>query len=512
MSTTIVTAKAADSFRAAPARRRAAMTSAPAQPGRAHAPAPRPDNHVIVMFGATGDLARRKLLPGLFRLAAVGLMPDRYQIIGASRRHMTDGQFREHARQAITEFGGGEPAGEAWQTFAHSLSFASADPARTLSLVEAVATAERHIGGTPGRLFHLAVPPAAFQPTVTMLGSAGLARGSRVIVEKPFGTDLASARALNATLHAHFGESQVFRIDHFLGKESVDNILAFRFANGLFEPVWNRKHIAYVQIDVPETLSIEGRADFYDHTGAYRDMIVTHLFQVLGFVAMEPPTSLDARHLRDETAKVFDALKPIGPAHVVRGQYTGYTGEPGVAPGSGTETLAAVRAEIDNWRWAGVPFFLRSGKNLAASRQVVTLGFHEPPLRMFPARRADTPNGRRNEITIDFADPGSITASFLAKEPGAQMRLGGAKMTFRYGDAFRAAHGLDGYERLLLDAMHGDQSLFTRADAVERLWEVSAPLLDNPAPVEPYAPGSWGPQPSLDHLAAPYHWHLPGVG
>jgi glucose-6-phosphate 1-dehydrogenase len=463
------------------------------------------------MFGATGDLAQRKLLPGLFRLAAAGLMPDRYQIIGASRRHMTDDQFREHARQAITEFGAGEPAGEAWQSFARSLSFASADPARTLSLVEAVATAERQIGGTPGRLFHLAVPPAAFQPTVTMLGSSGLARGSAVIVEKPFGTDLASARALNATLHAHFGESQVFRIDHFLGKESVDNILAFRFANGLFEPVWNRKHIAYVQIDVPETLSIEGRADFYDHTGAYRDMIVTHLFQVLGFVAMEPPTALDARHLRDETAKVFGALKPIDPAHVVRGQYTGYRGEPGVAPGSGTETLAAVRAEIDNWRWAGVPFLLRSGKSLAASRQVVTLGFHEPPLRMFPVRRADIPNGRCNEITIDFADPGSITASFLAKEPGPQMRLGAAEMTFRYGDAFRAAHGLDGYERLLLDAMHGDQSLFTRADAVERLWEVSAPLLDNPPPIQPYAPGSWGPQPSLDHLAAPYRWHLPAA-
>jgi len=197
---------------------------------------------------------------------------------------------------------------------------------------------------------------------------------------------------------------------------------------------------------------------------------------------------------RGETAKVFDALKPIDPAHAVRGQYTGYTGEPGVPPGSGTETLAAVRAEIDNWRWAGVPFFLRSGKNLAASRQVVTLGFHKPPLRMFPARRADTRYGRRNELTIDFADPGSITASFLAKEPGAQIRLGAAEMIFRYGDAFRAAHGLDGYERLLLDAMHADQSLFTGAEAVERLWDISAPILDNPPPSShtPPAPGAPG--------------------
>jgi glucose-6-phosphate 1-dehydrogenase len=484
------------------------MTSGPSPDGLASG-AHRPDNHVIVMFGATGDLARRKLLPGLFHLANADLMPDRYQIIGASRRHVTDDQFREYAGQAITEFGISKPTGAAWQDFARRLSFASVDPAHTYSLVEAVADAERQIGGPPRRLFHLAIPPAAFEPTVAMLGSTGLAGGSRVIVEKPFGTDLASARSLNATLHAHFGESQVFRIDHFLGKESVDNILAFRFANGLFEPVWNREHIAYVQIDVPETLSIEGRADFYDNTGAYRDMIVTHLFQVLGFVAMEPPTSLDARHLREETAKVFDALKPLDPAQVVRGQYAGYQGEPGVAAGSGTETLAAVRAEIDNWRWAGVPFFLRSGKNLAASRQVITLGFHQPPLAMFPVRRADTPNGRRNEIIIDFADPGSITASFLAKEPGATMKLGAARMTFHYDGCFCTAHGLEGYERLLLDAMAGDQSLFTSDVAVERLWEISAPLLENPPLVQPYAPGSWGPQPALDDLTAPYRWHLP---
>jgi glucose-6-phosphate 1-dehydrogenase len=486
--------------------RQATMTSAGSRPGLASIP--RPDDHVVVLFGAAGDLAQRKLLPGLFHLAAAGLMPDRYQILGSSRRVLTDQEFRDLARQAIARFGETEPAGDAWQDFQRRLSFASAEPGRTDELATAIERAGRQIGGTPGRLFHLAIPPTAFEATVAMLGDSGLAPGSRVIIEKPFGTDLASARALNRTVHAVFDEPQVFRIDHFLGKESVDNILALRFANGMFEPVWNRQHICYVQIDVPETLSIEGRADFYDHTGAYRDMIVTHLFQVLGFVAMEPPISFDASHLREETAKVFEAIRPIDVRHVVRGQYAGYSGEPGVAPGSQTETMAAVKAEIDNWRWAGIPFLLRSGKRLGASRELVTLGFHKPPLRMFPARTARAQDGWRNEIVIDFADPGSITLGFLAKEPGAQMRLGAAEMIFRYGDEFRTADILEGYERLLLDAMLGDQSLFTRSDAVERLWEISAPLLDNPPPVQPYAPGSWGPQPALDHLAAPYHWHL----
>jgi glucose-6-phosphate 1-dehydrogenase len=471
----------------------------------------RPDNHVIVMFGATGDLARRKLLPGLFHLAATGLMPDRYQIVGSARRGLADDQFREHARQATAEFGNVKPEGEAWEAFARRLSFASAAPGATDGLSAAVERAERDIGGSPARLCHLAIPPAAFEPTVAMLGSAGLAGGSRVIIEKPFGRDLASARALSQTVGALFDESRVFRIDHFLGKESVDNILAFRFANGMLEPIWNRRHIAYVQIDVPETLSVAGRGDFYDQNGAYRDMIVTHLFQVLGFVAMEPPITLDARHLREETAKVFDALKPIDPARVVRGQYAGYLDEPGVAPGSQTDTLAAVRAEVDNWRWAGVPFLLRSGKRLAASRQVITLGFHQPPLRMFPVDRDRALPGRRNEIVIDFADPGSISIGFLAKEPGATMRLGAAEMTFRYADSFCAAYSLEGYERLLLDAMVGNQSLFTSDAAIDRLWEISAPLLDDPPPVQPYAPGSWGPQPALDHLAGPYHWHLPGA-
>jgi glucose-6-phosphate 1-dehydrogenase len=467
-----------------------------------------PDNHVYVLFGATGDLAKRKLLPGLFQLSVRGLLPPRFRIVGSARSALSDEQFREHARDVVKEFGTSKPKGDAWHEFEGLLSFGSASPGDTGPLEAAVKRATEEVGGSPRRLLHLAIPPTAFEPTVGMLVGAGLAEGSRIIVEKPFGTDLRSAQDLDRELHKAFDESQIFRIDHFLGKESVDNILAFRFANGLFEPVWNRDHISHVQIDVPEALSIEGRADFYDGTGAYRDMIVTHLFQVLGFIAMEPPTSLDARHLLDEKAKVFDAVKPLDVRHVVRGQYEGYLDEPGVPPDSSTETMAAVRVEIDNWRWAGVPFFLRSGKRLAASRQQITLGFRQPTLRMFRTLKTDRPNDRDNKIVIDFADPGSISAEFLAKEPGAEVVLSPATMQFRYEDSFCTANNLEGYERLILDAMLGDQTLFTRGDGVERLWEISTPLLENPPAVEPYSPGSWGPEPSLTRLVAPYRWHL----
>ncbi len=471
---------------------------------------PRPENQVVVLFGATGDLAKRKLLPGWFHLYAAGLLPKEFRLIGSSppSSAMTGEQFRAHARQSCADFCITKPDDPLWSEFAANLSFAAAEPGNAGDLVAAVQRAEQEIGGTPGRLYHLAIPPVAFMSVVGMLGDTGLARGARVIIEKPFGTDLASARTLDQAVHAVFDESQVFRIDHFLGKESVDNILAFRFANGLFEPVWNRDHIRYVQIDVPETLTIEGRAAFYDATGAYRDMIVTHLFQVLGFVAMEPPISLSARPLRAEKFKVYEALKPIDVRHVVRGQYQGYRSEPGVRPDSDTETMVAVRAEVENWRWHGVPFFLRSGKAMGASRQVITLGFHEPPLRMFRVHRRDIPTGRVNEIVIDFADPGSITTEFLAKIPGPELALGHATMTFKYKDSFATEHALEGYEHLILMAMAGDQALFTSSDGIERLWEISEPLLENPPPVEPYAVGSWGP-PSADKLIAPYRWHLP---
>jgi glucose-6-phosphate 1-dehydrogenase len=484
--------------------------SSPPLPPPARPTSGRPKDHVIVVFGATGDLAKRELLPGLFHLAVAGLLPPKYRIVGTARSRgaWSAADFKEHARQAIAEFGTTKPEGEAWKAFEDTLAFATSDPGDPTPLVSAVQDAEKQIGGHPQRLFHLAVPPVAFGSVVEMLGSTGLAQGARVIIEKPFGTDLASARALNDKVHGVFDESRVFRIDHFLGKESVDNILAFRFANGLFEPVWNREHIAYVQIDVPETLSIEGRAAFYEGTGAFRDMVVTHLFQVLGFVAMDPPTTLSAKALRDERQKVFDSMRPVDTRHVVRGQYNGYLSEPGVAPDSRTETFIALRAEVENWRWAGVPFYLRTGKSMGSSRQVVTLGFREPTLRMFPLEGRSQPDDRLNEINIDFGDPGSIGVRFLAKEPGPHMRLGEAKLVFRYQDSFDASNELTGYERLILDAMLGDQSLFTSAGQVERLWEVSAPVLEHPPAAEPYAPGSWGP-PSIDTVVAPHRWHLP---
>jgi glucose-6-phosphate 1-dehydrogenase len=465
---------------------------------------------VIVLFGATGDLAKRKLLPGLFHLAKSGLLPHGYRIIGSAPPQfaMTAEQFRAHAKSAVAQFGLAMPTGAAWQAFESKLTFAPADPDDAKQLIEAVREAEEAIGGHPGRLYHLAVPPSAFASVIGMLGQTRLSENARVIIEKPFGTDLESCRALTKVVHSVFDESQVFRIDHFLGKESVDNILALRFANGLFEPIWNRDHISHVQIDVPEKISIEGRAAFFEGTGTFRDMIVTHLFQVLGFTAMEPPVSLSAKSLRDEKAKVFEALHPIDLTKVVRGQYKGYRESAGVAPDSQTETFTALRVEVDNWRWAGVPFYLRSGKSMAQRRQTVTLGLKEPTLRMFPGDAHLSRYQRSNLLVIDFDDPGWIVVRFLAKQPGPAMRLSTAEMTFRYEDSFHRMHGLEGYERLILEAMLGDQSLFTRSDEIERLWEVAMPVLDDPPQVEIYEPGSWGPA-SIKHLVAPYHWYLP---
>jgi glucose-6-phosphate 1-dehydrogenase len=315
---------------------------------------------VVVLVGATGDLARRKLIPGLLHLARAGFIPGG-RIIGVSLDPLDADGFRNFAREAVNEFSARKVVDDDWAAFAGNLDYVSlaAGPA---ALAEAVARAEKSIGVESRRLHYLSVPPNAALSAVRMLGDAGLVQNSRIIMEKPFGTDLASAVALNAKLHEVFAEEQIFRIDHFLGKEPAQNILAFRFANGLFEPIWNRNFIDHVQIDVPETLGLGKRSGFYESTGAYRDMVVTHLFQILGFMAMEPPTHLAPKPISEEKNKVFRSMLPIQPTDVVRGQYIGYRAEEGVAPESDTETFIALKCSIDNWRWAGVPFYLRTGK------------------------------------------------------------------------------------------------------------------------------------------------------
>ena len=463
-----------------------------------------------MLFGATGDLARRKLLPGLLHLTAAGLMPARFRIIGASRHPLSDEEFREQASAAVDEFGREPPSGEAWERFAGSLSAAQLDEGFE-TLHEAVSRAREELGGEARLLHHLAVPPGAGAEVVRQLKSAGLTDGARIILEKPFGTDLASARELNAALLSVFDEERIFRMDHYLGREAVQNLLAVRFANGMFEPAWNRNHIDHIQIDIPETLSIGSRGDFYERTGAFRDMVVTHLFQVLGFVAMEPPTSLEAKALMAERAKVFEAMSPLDPGNVVRGQYTGYRDADGVAPDSDTETFVALRAFVDSRRWAGVPFYLRTGKRLAESRRLLTIAFKQPPRHMFPldCRHMAEIFGF-DHLSFELGDTDRISASFLAKVPGPTLRLGEAEMSFSYANAFDGpTAALEPYERLIHDVMQGDRTLFTTSDAIERIWEVSQPLLERRPQVEIYEPGSWGPESSRE-LIAPRRWHLPG--
>lgn len=459
----------------------------------------RPDDHVIVLHGATGDLARRKLLPGFFQLHRAGFLPERYRIVGSASADLGDEGFRALARNALDEFSRVPVDEPTWAEFASHLAYASR--AQPGALVSAVAAAERDLGGEPRRMHYLSVPPRAMEEIIARLIETGLSRRARVVMEKPFGTDLASAKALNASLHRCFDESEIYRIDHFLGKEAVQNVLALRFANGFYEPLWNRTHIDHVQIDMPEQLSIGTRAGFYDGTGAYRDMVVTHLMQVLSFIAMEPPVSLGAKALIDEKVKVFNSMHVIEPADVVRGQYAGYLDEDGVDPDSDTETFVALRCKIENWRWSGVPFFLRTGKRMGDARRTVTLAFREPPQRMFPHHE----DGGPNHLVFELTEPGVISTDFAVKVPGATMRLGPARMTFRYAESFCSEHQLEAYERLILDAMNGDRALFTRADGIERLWELSEPLLENMPPIHSYAPGSLGPE-AADRLIAPRAW------
>ena len=491
-----------------------------ADPGSTSGAVAAPDC-TLVIFGAGGDLTRRLLMPALYNLSGAGLLGAGTRIVGLDRDAGSDARWREDLTAAMRGFAG-DPAAEfhtdaideaAWGRVTDRLHYLSADfeqPDTYERLAALLATPE----GAPPRaaIFYLAVPARFFGPIADRLGAAGLLREPlgafrRLVVEKPFGADLASARALNARILRVADERQVFRIDHFLGKEAVQSILAVRFANSIFEPIWRREHVDHVQIVADETIGVEGRGRFYEATGALRDMVPNHLFQLLCMVAMEPPVTFGADDVRDEKAKLVRAVQPVSPGSAVRGQYIaghglrGYREEPDVAPDSRTGTFAGLRLEIDNWRWAGVPFYLRTGKRLGARRTEISVHFKPAPYRLF----RDTPAEGLvpNVLTLRIGARQGMAIQFGAKVPGPDMRLGRVSSAFRYADFFRERPNV-GYETLLYDCMTGDAMLFQRADNIEAGWAAVQPLLDawedGDAP-EPYVAGSAGPE-AADALLA----------
>jgi glucose-6-phosphate 1-dehydrogenase len=461
--------------------------------------------HVIVLFGATGDLAKRKLIPGLAYLDQSELAPN-IQVVATSLEDLTDDEFRALAKSAIDEFSNHKFSDEQWANFANTLTYVP-QSAGAEALAAAVEEAENRLGADVRRLHYLSVPPKAARAVITMLRDAKLVERSSVVMEKPFGTDLASAVELNDFVHETFDESQIFRIDHFLGKEAALNILAFRFANGLFEPIWNRNFIDHIQIDIPEQLGLDQRANFYESTGAYKDMVVTHLFQVMAFVVMEPPTALEPRAISEEKNKVFRSMLPVNPTDVVRGQYVGYRDEHGVAKDSDTETFIALKVGIDNWRWAGVPIYLRTGKRMAEGMRIISIAFKEAPRTMFAAGSGVGSQGP-DHLTFDLADASRVSLSFYGKRPGPGMKLDKLSMQFSIQEIDTAVDVLEAYERLILDVMRGDHTLFTTAEGIESLWERSEDLLADPPAVKAYQPGTWGPN-AIHQLIAPNAWRLP---
>jgi len=461
--------------------------------------------HVIVVFGATGDLAARKLFPGLYKLARAGRLPEEYAVIGSGRREKSDDDLRQAVRESLEEFAAGDEGldEDLVDDIVARVSYRSASDDDGSALAEAVRDAESGFDADEAdvrRLLYLSIPPGAMEGMVAMLGREGIADRSRMVVEKPFGLDLESSRELDAALKQVAEEDQIFRIDHFIGKEAVQNILALRFANGLFEPAWDHRSIDSVQIDVPEDLGLEGRGSFYESTGALRDMISTHLSQLLGFVALEDPGSFDPDDLRDAKAAVFGAMRPLDPEHAVFGQFEGYRDEEDVDPDSEVETFVALEAYIDNDRWRGVPFYLRTGKALAEGRRTITVRFRTPETTIF--------NGRAgcNDLVLELTDDAQVRLDVQGKKPGPDMELVEATMQLSLVDAAPDSDPLEAYERLILDVLRGDRSLFTRSDEVDRLWQVCQPLLDDPPTVHPYKPGSWGPQEAIDLPQG--GWHL----
>ena len=455
---------------------------------------------MFVLFGATGDLARRMVLPAFYTLAIENLLPADWVLVGNGRGDVSHEDFKGHVHKVLTEFGP-QPDEGPWKEFADRLMFAGGgfrhdDPG---SLLDVIRQARERVGHDAQLVHYLAVPPVAFEPTTKALGSHGLAAGARVVYEKPYGTSPESFRTLNRLVHRVLNEEQVYRIDHFLGKEATQNLHVLRFANEMISAMWHRDHVEAVQIDVPETLGVADRAEFYDATGAVLDMLVTHLFQVTAEVAMEPPASLAAADLQSARERVIRSFRPLDPAEVVLGQVAGYRDLDGVASRSSTDTYVAARLWIDNPRWRDVPFLLRTGKRLARSEQRVTL-IMRTPKAPFP----DLPPGR---LSFSLAGSGRIEMSMLVKRPGADLATEPAEVSLPLGEL--PGEPLPPYVRLIHDVLLGDRSLFTRPDGLAAVWRVAEPLLSDRPRLQRYAPGSWGP-PGGRKLAAPHGWAAGG--
>jgi glucose-6-phosphate 1-dehydrogenase len=480
---------------------------------------------VLVIFGGSGDLAQRKLIPALYNLAEEGLLPERFAIVGVGSSDLGDAGYRERIGETVPPHLTKPCDPDRWRWFSERLHYVQADfedQSAYAGLGQRLAAVASEFNTGPRYLFYLATPPSFFGAIIQRLGAAGLTRQDegwrRVIIEKPFGHDLDSARELNTAIGEVLGEDQIYRIDHYLGKETVQNILVFRFANGIFEPIWNRFYVDHVQITVAETVGVETRGRYYDRAGALRDMVPNHLFQLLSLIAMEPPNSFRADAVRDEKAKILQAVQPVGQEQVlhraVRGQYgpgeieglggvAGYRGEPEVAADSATETFVALKLLIDNWRWADIPFYLRTGKRMPGRVTEIAIQFKRAPYVLF----RDTPVHHLppNQLLIRIAPEESISLRFGAKVPGPGLRMGNVEMDFSYSDYFGSSPST-GYETLLYDAMNGDATLFQRADSVELGWRVIQPILDVWGALKPrgfpnYAAGSWGPWEADELLA-----------
>jgi glucose-6-phosphate 1-dehydrogenase len=480
---------------------------------------------ILVLFGASGDLAKRKLIPALYELARENLLPEKFALVGFARTEMSDEQYRHECTRALGQFTRTKPFDpKIWQRVEQAIYYHSAvdygDPQAHQALAGRLAELDARHGTAGNRLFYLSTPPNTFEPIITQLGEHRVAYRAhrvdawqRIIIEKPFGHDLSTAKALNNLLHAHFDETQVFRIDHYLGKETVQNLMVMRFANAIFEPIWNYKYIDHVQITVSETLGVGSRGGYYDQSGALRDMVQNHIFQLMALIAMEPPVALDAVSVRDEKVKVYRAIRPVRPGAVddltVRGQYSagahgghstpGYLKEKGVAPDSRTETFVAMKVFIDNWRWSGMPFYLRTGKFLSEKLSEVVVRFRSPPLTLFQ-KQCESPV-YPNDLVIRVQPDEGISWRLNGKVPGGTMNIKSVALDFAYQTTFNVEPP-EAYERLIFDAMTGDQTLFIRGDEAEAAWSVIDPIeqgwRQSKLAPEPYAPGSWGPRRAMD--------------